>query len=132
MLRSMTRTIAGFAPGASLIDGQDLQLDENGNLLIVEGLEDVRQRVLFRLRFWLGQWFLAVQDGVPYRPEIFQRPTSVGLAAAVVSDKIRSLDEVTGVANVFASIDPLLRRMTYQCTVQTPHGDMDLEETVGS
>ena len=127
----MTRTIAGFQPGNSLIADQDLQLDENGNLLIVDALEDVRQRVLFRLRFWLGQWYLLAHDGVPYRPEIFQRPTTVGLAAAVVSDQIRSLDEVTGVSRVSATIDPLTRRMTYQATVSTPHGSMDINETVG-
>lgn len=128
----MARTIAGFPNGGSLLSQQDLQVDAQGNLVIVDQLEDVRQRVLFRLRFWLGQWFLQVRSGVPYRPEIFQRPTSVGLAAAVVSDQIRSVDEVTGVSEVFAEIDPLTRKMTYSATVSTRYGSMSMNETVGA
>ena len=128
----MARTISAFAPGEQAIDGQDIRITATGDLEIVDGLEDVRQRVIERLRFWLGQWFLGVHDGVPYRPEIFQRPTSVGLAAAVVSDQIRSVDEVTGVSKVFAEIDPLTRKMTYTATVSTPHGEMSMSETVGA
>lgn len=127
----MVRSIAAFAAGAQARDGQDIRLTNTGDLDIVEGLEDVRQRVIERLRFWFGQWYAGVNDGVPYRPEIFQRSTTVGLAAVVVSDQIRSVAEVTGVSNVFAEIDPQVRRMTYRARVSTVHGTMEIGETIG-
>lgn len=124
------RTISAFAAGEQAVDGQDIRLTPTGDLEVVDGLESVRQRVVERLRFWIGQWFLDVRGGVPYRPEIFQRPTSAGLAAAVVTDQIRSVEDVTGVHSVVASIDPLSRRMTYTATVATRYGDMQIGETV--
>ena len=127
----MARTISAFAADDTRAEGQDIRLDARGNLEIVDGLEDVRQRVLERLRYWLAQWFLRVEDGVPYRPEIFQRSTSVGLASAVVSDQIRSVEEVIGVSNVVAEIDPVTRRMTYAARVSTTQGTMEIGETVG-
>lgn len=126
------RTISAFAPDDHSADNQDIRVTSTGDLEIVDGLENVRQRVIERLRFWVGQWFLRVEDGVPYRPEIFHRPTSVGLAAAVVTSQIRDVEEVTGVANVVAQIDPLSRRMTYSATIMTVYGDMQIGETIAS
>ena len=127
----MAQTISAFGSNQQARDGQDIRLDEFGNLAVVDGLEDVRQRVLERLRYWLGQWFLSVQDGVPYRPEIFQRSTTVGLAAAIVTDQIRTVEEVTGVSRVVATLDPVTRRMTYSALVSTEHGSMEIGETIG-
>ena len=127
----MPRTISAFGANLQARDGQDIRLDERGNLAMAVGLEDVRQRVLERLRYWLAQWFLTVEDGVPYRPEIFQQTTTVGLAAAVVSNQIRSVEGVTGVGRVIAEIDPVTRRMTYSALVSTTQGDTEIGETVG-
>lgn len=127
----MARTLAAFATDTVGSDAQDIRVDRIGNLLVVDGLEDVRQRVLMRLRWWIGQWFLQVRDGVPYRPEIFQRSTSVGLAAAVVSDQIKRVPGVTSVRNVIASIDPVSRLMQYSATIDTAFGTIQMDETVG-
>ena len=127
----MARTLAAFSTDTVTTDAQDIRLDRHGDLLVVDELEDVRQRVLMRLRWWIGQWFLLVRDGVPYRPEIFQRSTSVGLAAAVVSDQIRRVAGVTAVRDVVASIDPTSRLMQYSATIDTLFGSLQMDETVG-
>ena len=127
----MAKTISAFGNNQQARDGQDIRIDQRGNLEVVDGLEDVRQRVLERLRYWLGQWFLTVQDGVPYRPEIFQRSTTAGLAAAIVTDQIRSVEEVTGVSNVVATLDPVTRSMTYSARVSTTQGSMEIGDNIG-
>ena len=109
------------------LDNQDLHLDTFGNLAVVQDLEDIRQRTVERLQFWIGQWFLDVGDGVPYRSEVFTRPTNAGLAAALVSDTIREVEGVTGVRDVIASIDAPTRRFSYTATIDTPFGSTTVE-----
>ena len=119
------RTLSTLPPGGQAVDGMDLRLTPSGDLDVVDGLESVRQGVIQRLLFWSGEWFLAVGEGVPYRAEIFRRPTSAGLAAAVVTEQILGVDGVTGVADVFVTIDPVTRRMSYRAnSVTTRYGTL--------
>ena len=121
----MARTLAGFAPGSS--GGQDLRLDGRGNLAVVDGLEDVRQRVVMRLKFLFGEWYQNIGLGMPYRSEIFTRPITIGLAESIISNAIRRVPGVTGVAQVRVSIEPVTRRLSYMVRVQTPYGMATVE-----
>lgn len=107
----MARSISAFAPGNS--GTPDIRLTDRGDLEVAEGVEDVRQRVIQRLRFQIRESFLRVDEGVPYRPEIFTAPTSAGLASVVVTDQVRSVEGVDSVTAVSVSIDPETRVMTY-------------------
>lgn len=49
-----------------LIDG-DIAFDENGDLLIVEGVEETAQSVELALGTNLGEWFLNPQMGIKFR-----------------------------------------------------------------
>ena len=119
----MARTISAFdAAGV-----QDLHLDRLGCLAVADGLEDVRQRVIEKLRFWFGTWFLDPTDGVDYRAEVFVRPISAGLASALVTDTIRDVEGVNGVREVVASIDPVERQFTYSAQIDTPYGSTQVE-----
>ena len=109
-------------------DTQDMHLDGRGNLALVRDLEDIRQRVAERLRFWLGEWYLESESGVPYRSAVFTRPVTAGLAASAVTEKIRSVEGVLRVSNVEAVIDPVTRRFRYSAVVHSEYGSM----TVGS
>ena len=118
----MARTLSMFGG-----DGcQDLHLDSRGNLAVASDLEDVRQRVVERLRFHSGQWYLDTQGGVPYRQEIFTRPVSAGLAAALITDQISQVAGVEAVRDVVATINASERRLTYRATVNTPFGEMQI------
>ena len=116
----MARTISAFEADSG--SPQDLRVTPRGDLEIVSEREDVRQRVIERLRFWFGQWFLRVQEGIPYRNEVFTRPISAGLAATLVTEQIRAVEGVTGVSGVTARIEPEDRRLVYQATVHTADG----------
>ena len=123
------RTLSAFEPNQT--SGQDIRLDGRGNLAVVTEIEDVRQRVVERLRWSLGEWFLQAQDGVPYRTRVFTGATSIGLASAVITEQILLERGVTAVLDVFTDINFTSRRMTYSAKVMTDFGDFDVNEEMG-
>ena len=127
----MAISISSFLPNDPRGIAHDIHLDERGNLVIARGIEDIRQRVVERLRFYHGEWIFATSQGVPYRREIFRRNVSVGLAAAVVSDAIRSVDGVVSVSDVRSDLDDRSRVMSYSARVATSEGVFSLEEQIG-
>ena len=86
----MAVSLSSFAPSNSDDATHDLQVDETGNLVVVTGLEEVRQRVIERLLFYFAEWPLNTTEGVPYRNDIFRRPINAGLAASIITGQIRS------------------------------------------
>ena len=122
------RSISAFSPDSA--SGQDIRLDSRGNLAVVDELEDLRQRLIQKLRWELGEWFVATSRGVPYRNRIFSRSISVGLAASILTDQIRSERGVTNVLDVEAVINFQTRRMTYRARVVSDFGDFVLNEVL--
>lgn len=51
----------------------DLYLDPSGNIQFIDGIEAILQNIKIKLEFWLGNWFLNVAEGVPYREVILVR-----------------------------------------------------------
>lgn len=122
MYAAAMRTLSAFAAGDRFALDQDLRLDARGDIAIETGAEDVRQRVIERLRYWRGEWYLASGEGVPYLQEVFSRPISAELAQTIVSDEIRSVEGVREVSGVRAEIDPETRRLAYAAQVETDFG----------
>ena len=89
---------------------------------LVDGLEAVRQRVLQRLAFVRGEWFLAAEAGVPYYEEIFNQPHHEGLAAQVIAQELVRLPYVQGVQVLQSSINTRTRRLHLEFEVNTDFG----------
>ena len=52
-------------------------LNAGGSLVEIEGVEQVRQRLVSRLRFFRGEWFLDLRQGIPYyRDVLVKNPRS--------------------------------------------------------
>ena len=96
----------------------------DGNLVMADGVEAIRQQVEQALRWWLGEWFLRLNEGVPYESEIFQRPASLGLISVILTDRALSVDGVDAVTDVRTSIDPQTREMRWSATVRTDFGSI--------
>lgn len=54
----------------TLMFDEELKLDGKGNLLVLTGIEGLKEKVLSRLQLWKGSWFLDITAGVPYLQEI--------------------------------------------------------------
>ena len=124
----MPKVFSGFMTDMS--DDQDVMQDGDHNVAIVDGIEGLRQKILMKLRFWRGEWPLAVQDGIPYYERIFGRTQNASIGASVITSAIRDEEEVRDVINIESSIDPATRHMTYSADVVSIHGQIPISVTV--
>lgn len=55
---------------------------------VVDGLRGLRLRVLLRIHFWQGSWFLAINEGIPYRDEVLQGRMSPGMVGQLLANEV--------------------------------------------
>lgn len=109
----------------------DLLLDEDGDLALVdgqlvfvEGVQEVKQSLQQSLRFLKGDWLLDTRMGVPYR-DLKDRGFDFGLLRSVVT---RVALQVAGILEVLAlqtDYDALTRtmRITLTCRLDPALSD---------
>ena len=97
---------------------------------VVDGLEAVRQRVLQHLRFTLGEWFLAPDQGIPYFEGLFADNASVELASQLITAEVLRVDGVTAAEVLQATLDPSTRKLRVELRVETAGGQVTITEEV--
>jgi len=75
-------------------DNNDIFLDASGNVAIVDNAESLRQRLLERLQFFLGEWFLDETLGVPYFQQILQSDVDINIVSNIITNEILKESEV--------------------------------------
>ena len=105
----------------------DLQLDSVGNLSAITGIESLRQNVEQSLQYFKVEWFLNKLTGVPYFQGVLVKPADAGLVASIFNSVILSKQEVTGLGDVQAALDPTTRVFTYRAQVETVFGQMEVD-----
>ena len=104
----------------------------NGDLdfQIVDGLPSLQQRLVQKLQFGRGEWFLDTSLGVPYIHEALGRTDPV-LSQQVITSQILADDEVTEVSDVTYEVaDAAKRRYKYTANVHSEFGLISLEVIV--
>jgi hypothetical protein len=118
------------------LENADLRI-VNGDLVLVEGAEQVAQALEIRLNSLKGEWFLDRTYGVPYFDEVLGKP-SVKASSGDTSDDVASLDavirqEILGVAGVNkilsyrSSIDRANRVYSVTFAADTIYGPIQYE-----
>lgn len=70
-------------------DNDDVAIVNNGVVLTVnDSDEEIRQRLLQNLRFFLGEWFLDQTEGLPYFQAVFVKGTPPDIVEAAFKDRI--------------------------------------------
>jgi len=106
-------------------DNNDLAI-ENNRLVLTENNsdEEIRQRLLQNLRFFLSEWFLDKTVGLPYFQAVFVKGTPPEIVEAAFKDAIIGTDGV----DFLSRFDPLdlnsaTRSLTVSFDVQTINGN---------
>jgi hypothetical protein len=103
-------------------EDRDFALFE-GNLILVGDARVIAQRVENRFRFFLGEWFLDVREGVPYWELVLIKGPNIGIIRQLF---LKVIVETPGMADVLEfdmQYDPTLRTLYYQWEGITDDGD---------
>ena len=89
----------------------DLDLSTN-DLQIVDGVEAIRQELQIRYRFFLGEWFLGEDEGVPYQLDILKKNPNEARVRAVLIEVARTTPGVVEIRRFETSLDRAERQLT--------------------
>lgn len=109
------------------------KLDDDGDLLI-EGNkfvltqhnsdDEIAQRLMQRLRFFFGEWFLDVSAGVPWFQIIFEKSTSPDIIEGILKETIIGTEGVVTLDRwVPLEYDPKTRLVQVVFDVTTINGN---------
>lgn len=92
-------------------------------ILMVSGAEYVRQKIACRLKFFLGEWFLDLREGVPYYRDVFVQNPDLNLIRSIFRAVILSVQDVQGVTALTLAYDPRLRTLGVAFTALLATGE---------
>lgn len=104
-----------------------LTIDNQGLMVVVTGLEALRQKINQRLLLFQDTWFLDSTAGVPYLQEILKKPVDSGLIASIFNSEILKESEVVSIGAVDADLDTQTRKFYYKATIKTIFGTLEIE-----
>lgn len=100
-------------------------LIQNNDLVLVDGLSAIKQDILQRLRFYLGEWFLDTTKGVPYFQQILiKNPDQSKIDAIFINTILNTPGVITLTAYSF-DLDSVNRILNIKFTAQTTSGTVD-------
>ncbi len=104
----------------------DFQLNSNGNILLVDGIDELTQRIYAHLQIHRGEWFLDQNLGIPWKETIFTKYSSIGLASATITAELRRVDGVERIVSFHADFNVTNRVYIGEVVVETIYGQLTL------
>lgn len=102
----------------AVIPEGDLDI-ENGGFVWIEGSELVRQSILARFRFFLGEWFLDTREGVPYFRDILVKSPDRDIVRSVFRQVLADTPGVLDILKFDLDFDTKERTIRFTFEVQS-------------
>jgi hypothetical protein len=117
---------------------KDLRLDlnendllvENFDLSLVEGIDQIRQKLQIRLQFFYGEWYLDTTQGVKYFDEIFIKNPTLARVQSILKSVITDTPGVNELLSMACDLDNTMRQLSVSFTVNTPFGEIVMQTGV--
>ena len=111
---------------------KDLLLDKDGDLYLTPNgdislTDSVRQAILIRLRWFLGEWIFNTSFGMPYYSQILVKNPSTAVIEQLFRQQILSVSEVIRIESLSVQIDKRLRKCHVKFKAQTTQGAIEEE-----
>ena len=103
------------------INNHDLII-ENYDLVLVDGIDLVRQSIKQRLLLVLEEWFLDDTIGVPWYQYIFQKGSDINRVKSILINTISGTDGVIKVTSLELNYNISNRNLTVDFSAQTNEG----------
>lgn len=108
----------------------DLKID-SFDLSLIEGVDQIAQNIAIRLRFFLGEWYLDVNAGVPYYQYFFIKNPNQIQVESFIKDEILGTDGVLQITDFASDYDGQNRTFKVNFTCQTENGLVEIEQELG-
>ena len=102
-----------------------------GDVLLIDNAERVAQQILITLRFWLGEWFLDVKDGIPYLEYVLVKSPNLLHIRQIFTEAIEQVEGVQRVEEMELAFDIKNRSLRVDYEVSTAYGLLTRREVLG-
>lgn len=115
----------------------DLALDLEGDLLIenydlklIDELDQIIQNVSIRLRFFLGEWFLDNEAGIPYYEDFFIKAPNQIRIESLIKEEILNTEGINEITSFESDFDSSLRTFSVNFSATADEGEIEVEVSV--
>lgn len=108
-----------------VIPAGDLAVD-GGDFVIYSDLEFIRQTIACRLKFGKGEWFLSLNEGVPYYTHILVKSPDLSVIRALYRRIIMSVEGVLSVPVLTLSLDRASRTLSVAFQAKCRSGTIEV------
>jgi len=115
----------------------DMALDDTGDLLIqnydlqiIDGLDQTIQELSIRLKFFLGEWFLDNEAGIPYYQDFFVKAPNQIRIESVLKNEILDTPGILELTSFVSDFDDINRQYTVRFGALADEGEFELEVTL--
>jgi len=95
--------------GLEINSDNDIYVNSSGQFARNSGRDRVAQEVESALRLFLGEWFLNINKGVPYKQEIFRKPYDKERIENILAAKTLEVPSVASVDSISSDFDSATR-----------------------
>lgn len=113
----------------------DLALDSSHDIYLTDyeptmsaGIDQVRQRLLVRLKLFMGEWYLDEEAGLPYYKDVLTASPKLALVEAVFRKEILSLPEIEALTAFEMTYDGSARQLGIDFTAISSEGEVTISE----
>lgn len=97
----------------------------NYDLQLVEGIDQVRQKLECRLQFFYGEWFLDNTQGVKLYETVYVKNPNLSIIASLFKSVILDTRDVNSIIEYNQSYDPKIRKLSVDFKVDTIYGILE-------
>jgi hypothetical protein len=94
----------------------------NGDFVLVDGAERVRQQAQIKLKLWTGEWFLDTAFGTPWLDGILGKGVSISAALALLQASLMEIDGVSGIDTIIYAYDEQKRKLNLSIALNSAYG----------
>jgi len=99
----------------------------NGRFALINGIDEINQRINVTLRHLQGEYFLDIQDGTPWYTDLLGSKSAVAEVNLVLRSRVLSVPGVLRINTFDANFDTSARSYSITMSVQTSAGIIDTD-----
>lgn len=95
---------------------------QNYDLQIVDGSEQIKQNLAIRLRFFLGEWYLNIDEGIPYYQDILIKSPNRTRVESIFKETIINTLGVSQILSFESDFNAIQRKYSVKFQAETDLG----------